>query len=105
MGGRIEVANTTFRRAYGLLGRRRLEAEEGLWIRPSSGIHTFGMAFPIDVIGLDKELKVIRLWSAIPPYRMTSLSWSMRSVLELPPGKILEAGTQIGDLLCIGGSV
>ncbi len=98
------MANTSFRRAYGLLGRRRLEVEEGLWIRPSSGIHTFGMSFPIDVIGLDKGLKVIRLWRAIPRYRMTSLGWSMRSVLELPAGKILEAGTEIGDLLSIGSS-
>jgi hypothetical protein len=37
---------------FGLLGRRGLNAGEGLWIKPSFGVHTVGMRFPIDAIGL-----------------------------------------------------
>jgi uncharacterized membrane protein (UPF0127 family) len=99
IGSRVEVADTSLRRLFGLLGRRELGSGEGLWIKPSSGVHTMGMLFPIDVIGLDKNLTVIRLWKHLVPYRTTSVSWTMCSVLELPSGKIVESGVQIGDSL------
>jgi hypothetical protein len=99
IGSHIQVADTSWSRMRGLLGRRSLDSEEGLWIRPSSGVHTFGMSFAIDVVGLDRDRRVIKLWSHLVPGRMTSLSLSMRSVLELPPGRIAETGIQIGDSL------
>jgi uncharacterized membrane protein (UPF0127 family) len=99
VGSHVEVADTSMRRLLGLLGRRSLDRGEGLWIKPSSGVHTMGMQFPIDVIGLDKNFTVIRLWRNLVPYRMTSVSWSMCSVLELPSGRIAESGVQIGDSL------
>lgn len=102
IGSRIEVAGTQRTRLVGLLGRPGLQQEEGLWIRPSSGVHTFGMAFPIDVIGLDGENKILKLWDTLRPQRVTSLSWKMQSVLELPAGTIKRTGAKIGDKLLIG---
>ena len=64
----------------GLLGKRGLNAGEGLWIKPSSGVHTLGMMFGIDVIGLDKELRVVKLWPRLVPFRVTSVSLKIRSV-------------------------
>ena len=29
---------------------------------PASGVHTMGMMFPIDVVALDKALRVVRIW-------------------------------------------
>jgi len=101
IGDSVEVADTSLSRMVGLLGRRSLAAGGGLWIRPSSGVHTVGMRFPIDVIGLDKTFKVIKLWKNLVPYRVTSLSWAMHSVIELPSGRITETGVQIGDSLRI----
>ena len=97
LGDRIEVAETGLRRMWGLLGRRSLAAGQGLWIKPSSGVHTVGMQFPIDVIGLDKEGRIMRLWNALAPFRVTSVSLRMRSVLELPAGSIAAAGLCVGD--------
>ena|ERR1700761_8635874 len=97
IGDRIGVADTSLSRMRGLIGRRRLDSGEGLWIAPSSGVHTIGMSFAIDVVGLDKHFRVIKLWNQLVPCRITSVSLSMRSVLELPPGRILETGIQIGD--------
>ena len=97
LGERVEVAETGFNRMRGLLGRRSLGKGEGLWIRPSSGVHTIGMAFAIDVIGLDRSMKVIKLWSNLRPQRITALHWRMSSVLELPAGAIAESGVQLGD--------
>ena len=98
IGDRITVADTSLLRMVGLLGRTQLDAGEGLWIRPSSGVHTIGMRFPIDVVGLDKDNRVIKLWNYLRPYRMTSVSAALRSVVELPPGRIMECQIQLGDL-------
>ena len=99
VGDRVEIADTSISRMIGLLGRRRLSPGEGLWIRPSSGVHTVGMRFPIDVIGLDKHQRVIKLWKHLRPYRVTSVSAALRSVVELPSGRIAECEIELGDLL------
>jgi hypothetical protein len=84
---------------FGLLGKRGLDAGAGLWIKPSSGVHTFFMMFRIDVIGLDRELKVVKLWRCLAPFRVTSVSLKIQSVVELPCGVIKASDTQIGDQL------
>ena len=101
VGENIEQADTSLKRMVGLLGRRGLDAGAGLWIRPSSGVHTVGMAFAIDVVGLDRDLKVIKLWRRLVPYRLTSVSLQLRSVLELPSGTIAQSEIQLGDQLQI----
>ena len=99
IGDRVEVADTSRTRLFGLLGRRGVEAGSGLWIRPSSGVHTFLMSFTIDVIGLDKELRVVKLWPQLVPYRVTSVSTKVKSVIELAAGTIGECAIQVGDTL------
>jgi uncharacterized membrane protein (UPF0127 family) len=99
VGDSIELADTSFKRMFGLLGRRGLGAGGGLWIKPSSGVHTFGMAFTIDVVGLDRDLKVVKLWRRLVPFRLTSVSLKIRSVLELPSGAISQSQIQVGDQL------
>jgi hypothetical protein len=84
---------------FGLLGHSGLDAGGGLWIKPSSGVHTFFMRFRIDVIGLDRELKVIKVWRCLAPFRVTSVSMKMHSVVELPCGVIKRSETQVGDQL------
>jgi uncharacterized membrane protein (UPF0127 family) len=96
---RVEVANTSMRRLFGLLGRRGLDCGQGLWIKPSSGVHTMGMMFPIDVVGLDRKGTVIKLWRDLVPFRVTSVSLKLQSVIELPAGQIHESGLQLGDTL------
>ena len=101
VGESIELANTSIKRMVGLLGRRGLDAGGGLWIKPSSGVHTFGMAFKIDVVGLDRDLKVIKLWRCLAPFRLTSVSVKLKSVLELPCGTIARSQIHIGDQIQI----
>jgi hypothetical protein len=101
VGDNIELADTSLKRMFGLLGRRGLDAGGGLWIKPSSGVHTFGMAFGIDVVGLDRDLKVIKLWRCLPPFRITSVSFKLKSVIELPCGVISASLIRVGDQLQI----
>jgi uncharacterized membrane protein (UPF0127 family) len=95
---RCEVARTLGQRTRGLLGRTRLEAGGGMLIPRTSSIHTFFMAFPIDAVFLDKQLRVRRIAHGLRPYRMAWKRGS-RSVLELPAGAAAAAGLEVGSRL------
>lgn len=99
IGTRIAVADTFLARLIGLLGRRRLGADDGLWIAPSSGVHTFGMLFSIDVIALDRKLCVCGIWPKLRPWRISGVGWRIHSVIELPTGSIQRGNIQPGDQL------
>ena len=99
MGTRITIADTSLTRLIGLAGKRRLDSGCGLLIRPSSGIHTFGMLFSIDVVALSRNLQVLQLWHHLAPFRMTSIRWRRHSMLELPAGQIRSCQMEVGDQL------
>jgi hypothetical protein len=95
---RLEVADSAARRSKGLLGRDRLAPGEGLWIVPCESVHTFAMKFPIDLVYLDRNLRIKKLRSAVPPWRL-SACLTAHSILELPAGAILSSLSQTGDQL------
>ncbi|MGC2210971.1 MAG: DUF192 domain-containing protein [Candidatus Korobacteraceae bacterium] len=99
LGEQIELADSSLRRMVGLLGRASLAKGCGLLILPSQAIHTVGMAFPIDVLFVDKKYSVVGVREAIPPFRMTRVFWKALGVLELPAGTIRDSRTQLGDQL------
>ena len=59
----------------------------------------FWMRFAIDVVGLDRKMRVVRLWRNLRPWRMTSVSMQMHSALELPVGQIDAGEVRLGDVL------
>ena len=97
----IELAETVWRRMKGLLGRSARDFIEGkgLWISPSNGIHTIGMAFPIDVAYLDVQGQILKMYHQLVPFRVAAVMKSARSILELPAGTLLRTRTEIGDRL------
>lgn len=99
IGTRITMADTLLTRLIGLAGRKGMDSGCGLLITPSSGIHTFGMRFAIDVVALSRTLQVTRLWHRLAPFRMTSVNFGVHSVLELPAGEIIKCGIAVGDQL------
>ncbi|HWV39228.1 MAG TPA: DUF192 domain-containing protein [Vulgatibacter sp.] len=90
-------------RLRGLLGTRALLPGHGLHIEPCSSIHTFFMAYPIDVLFLDREARVLRAIESLPPWRATLPVPRARGVLELPAGTVRAAGVRIGDVLHFRG--
>jgi uncharacterized protein len=98
----IAVADTMFARLRGLIGKMRLRADEALWIVPSRGIHTIGVLFPIDVIYLDAQLRVIDTVEHLGPLRIAPMRWNSASVLLLPAGSVSASETVVGDRLLIG---
>jgi len=98
----LRLANTPWGRLRGLLGRMRIRSDEGLWVIPSRGVHTVGLMFPIDLIYLDAELRVLHVVENLSPFRAGPLSRQSASVLELPARAVEESGTRVGDRLMIG---
>ena len=93
-----DIADTSQKRRTGLLKHTHLAAGEGLWIVPCEAVHTFGMKFPIDVLYLSKQKKVLKIRDNMVKSRM-SICLRAHSVLELPAGRAAETGTVVGDQL------
>jgi len=98
LGSGVEVAETPAARRKGLLGKKALAPGEGLWIRPCASVHTFFMRFPIDLVYLDRQLRVKKVKTAVPAWRISACLWAY-SVLELPAGTVQSTQTQPGDRL------
>ena len=94
----VVVADRARRRMRGLLGRRSLPPGEGMLLQPSPSIHTAFMRFPIDVVFLDRNLRVIKLVEHLPPWH-TASAIEGRSTLELSAGEIVRRRVQVGDQL------
>lgn len=98
---RARIADTFLTRLVGLLGKECLRQGEGLLIIPSSGVHTWGMAFPIDIVALDENYRITKTCPDTGPWRIGGLGLSTRSILELPAGQIRRSQTVVGDVLSI----
>ena len=95
------VADSFLSRLRGLLGRRSLPPGQGLLIRPTRAVHTFFMAFPIDVAFLDDAGRVVRAYHSLPPFRVAQGGKGAEMALELPAGTLAATGTQEGDRLAL----
>lgn len=94
----LEVAGWGAARRKGLLGRDGLAPGQGLWIVPCESVHTFFMRFPIDLIYMDRKLKVKKVRHSVGAWRM-SACFSAFSVLELPAGTAAATRTERGDIM------
>lgn len=95
---RVMVSDRAHRRMRGLLGRRYLRAGEGMVLRPGWSIHTAFMRFPIDVVFLDSEWRIVSVVAALRPWRFAAAK-SAESVLELAGGECERLGLTEGDVL------
>ncbi|MHB0995752.1 MAG: DUF192 domain-containing protein [Elusimicrobiales bacterium] len=91
-------AETFVTRLFGLIPRRSLGEEEGLWLEPCAMIHMWFMRFPIDAVFLDKDLKVLRVLENFGTWRFSPWVRGSRGVLELPAGRAAGRVAE-GDLL------
>ena len=86
MADKVVAADTAPTRAKGLLGRDGLGPGEGMWIVPCAMVHMFFMRFAIDVVFLDRALRVRRVSVGLKPWRLSAWVPSAHSVLELGSG-------------------
>jgi uncharacterized membrane protein (UPF0127 family) len=104
VASRVVRATRFLERLRGLLGRASLAADEGLWLEPCDGVHTWFMRFPIDVAVLDADGRVLRCLGNLPPWRVTRLHAGARVCLELSAGTLARTGLRVGDRLLFEGT-
>ena len=60
-------------------------------------LHMFFVPYPIDVLWLDKNKRVVQIKEQFKPFTFARNTSKSMYVLELPAGTILETGTKKGD--------
>jgi uncharacterized membrane protein (UPF0127 family) len=90
------LADTYFSRLRGLLGRKQLGENDGLLLERCASVHTFGMRYPLDLVFLDKEGKVMKCQEGVKPYRTASARGAYYT-LELNQGVISKQGISEND--------
>ncbi|MBS3762150.1 MAG: DUF192 domain-containing protein [Planctomycetes bacterium] len=93
--GNVKAAIGPVERFTGLMGRKSLKAETGMYFPHCSSIHMFFMRFAIDAVYFDREYRIKKIVSYLKPWR---LSWCPGgdSVLEVPAGWCEEIGLEVG---------
>ena len=97
---RCEVPESAFGRMRGLLGRDGLEPGSGMLIDSAPLVHMFFMRFPIDVVFLDRDWRVVGVRQGLRPWRVAGMRGAV-AALELPAGAAAEAGIEQGDALAL----
>ncbi len=98
---RVSVADSVLGRLIGLLGRRSLNPDGGVWIVPANAIHTIGMLFSFDVVMIDKDFRVVSVTEMVKPFRVILPKLRAESVIELPAHTIFRSRTEVGDQLMV----
>ncbi|MBU4369950.1 DUF192 domain-containing protein [Patescibacteria group bacterium] len=100
----VEVAETFKEKAQGLSGRERILDNQGmLFVFKTPGRYPFwmkGMKFPIDIIWLDKDLKIVEINKEVQPESFPELlrpSTPIQYVLEVKNGWVDEYSVKQGD--------
>ena len=93
--------NNLWERMKGLLGEKTFPNDKALWIVPCSNVHTFFMKFPIDIIFVDKDLKVTSLAHSVPSSRIVFGGWKAHSTFEMKAEQLKKYSIGKGDELYV----
>src|SRR3954451_21225410 len=97
----LEPAFESSARNRGLLGRASLPPGHALILAPSNFVHTFFMQFPIDLLFVARDGRVLKLRRAVPARRIAG-AFRAFAVIELAANALESSGTVEGDLLSLG---
>jgi uncharacterized membrane protein (UPF0127 family) len=85
-GLRVHEARTTRVRMLGLAFLDSLPYDRALRFERCSSVHTFGMRFPLDLVWLDRDEKVVRVDREVPRRRLKACRGA-RTVVECGAGQ------------------
>lgn len=72
VGMGLREARSLRSRLVGLALLRHMDGDDALLIRRCRSVHTFGMRFPIDVVFVDRDCRVLRVVRDLAPRRIAS---------------------------------
>lgn len=91
---KVKIADTLVDKIVGLTGKKEGEA---LLIRTRFGIHTFGLSFPLDILILDRNYKVVKLKINLRVNKLFFWNPKYDMIVELPAGTVVRKRIRIGD--------
>lgn len=95
----VLVADSWLTRARGYLGRREPEDHQGILLVRCKSIHMLGVGFPLDIILLGVDQRVVAVHHRVKPGFRTCRHRDAHSTLELKAGRADMTGTSVGDVL------
>jgi len=81
----VKIADSFLSRLRGLMFVKKLTAGGGILLKNCSAVHCLFMRFPIDIVYLDKNMKVIN-FETVKPWRIGRIYRGTKNVLELAEG-------------------
>ena len=93
----IKIADSYKSKIVGVIGWEDWGGYGGLLIKDANSIHTFFVRFAIDVVFLDKDLKIVRIVENLQPFRFSPLVWKAKHTLELPAESARKKSLHTGD--------
>jgi len=96
---RCELADSFWRRFFGLMGRSGVARGEGLLFVPGGAIHTAFMRFEIDAVFIARDGTVVRVAERVPPWRFRAAGREARFLVELAGGESARLGLIEGSRL------
>lgn len=101
------LVNNPFQKMKGLMFSKPLQ-DQGMAFPFRSmrrrGIHTLFVRFPIDVLFLDEEWKIVEMVKEIQPNSFYRPEAKAQYVVELPKGSIAKGKCQKGDVVTFAES-
>ena len=94
---RVKIAKGFFERMIGLLGKKSMSKDEVLVIENCKSVHTFFMRFPIDIVFIDRDSKVVNIFQNVKPFRLIFGRDGAYSVLESGVGYVDANEVSIGQ--------
>ncbi|MBP7088852.1 MAG: DUF192 domain-containing protein [Candidatus Omnitrophica bacterium] len=95
---KAKIADDFFKRLIGLMFKKFMDKEEVLIFKHASSIHTCFMRFPIDIVFLNKEMRIIRICKAVKPWRAVFCPGSLFT-LEFPSPAACGKSLELGNIL------
>lgn len=97
----VTIANTFLSRLIGLLDKKELPFDNGLWLIPCNSIHTFGLKFNIDAIFLNKNNTIVYLMENLGKNKISPVIFAAHSVLEIVQGTIKTSNSAVGHKITV----
>jgi uncharacterized membrane protein (UPF0127 family) len=95
---RVIPALDSVSRRTGLLRHTSLPEGDAMVIAPTSAVHTFWMQFPIDIVFVTRDGRVLKTRLAVPAWRLTG-ALGAHAVIELAAGALATCEIRPGDVL------
>lgn len=96
----VEAAFDAPSRKRGLLGRTTLALDTALILAPCSAIHTFSMRFPIDVIFVARDGRVLKIRHQMGASKATIAPRAFAAI-EMAAGEARRHDLHVGDRLSL----